>query len=50
MEGNLNKGFPFRVCAQAGHNASIELLFAYVKTSIAQNVTPQIFEVLGALF
>jgi len=26
------------VCVQAGHNVSIELLFAYVKTSIAQNV------------
>ena len=26
------------MCVQAGHNVSIELLFAYVKTSIAQNV------------
>ena len=31
VEGNLDKGF----APYSGHNASIELLFAYVKTSIA---------------
>ena len=36
VEGNLNKGFHV-VFVQAGYNVSIQLLFAYGKTSIAQN-------------
>ena len=29
------------MCVQGGHSVSIELLFAHIKTSIAQNVEHQ---------
>ena len=38
VKGNLNKRFPQNSCTivQTGHNVSIELLFSYVKTSVAK--------------